>query len=318
MLLPKKAVYFFCTNPEYIDPVAGPVFKAVQKIHSLTETDIIIDNNPVLQYTDSIGNVFYYVQTNKVVCHDYTYYLPILNRYFSDCDMAGLVTWHDGQNAPDKILTVHTTGDVDTGCFGMANTVYMRNLLLCLEKNRIEAELDDFRVITEATHWSGIVHNGGTPDMIPQFPVPLIDIEIGSTPDSWSNNTAASVLAKSLLCIFNNDHKKLWNLLCVGGVHFEPSFANAIFKTWQDNAFGISHILANQWLISGQYEGDEGQVKLEACVKSIHGGIMGIVFHDNLKGAHKDQIRTLGRKYNIPVFKHQLLRRPEDIPWNVK
>ncbi|MBA1334947.1 MAG: hypothetical protein HPY66_0568 [Firmicutes bacterium] len=312
MSLPKKAVYFFCTNPD-IDPVAGQVFNALQGIHRLHETSIIIDDNPVLKYSDYEENEFYFVKTHKVICHDYNYYLPIMNRYFSGFDMAGLITWHDGQNAPDGILSVHTTGDVDSGHFGPANPEYMRNLLLCLEKNRIEAGLDDYRVTTEATHWSGIIHNGGDPDMIPAFPVPLVDIEIGSTQARWSDFSAAKVIAQSLGGVFTNDGNKLNNLLCVGGVHFEPAFANAVFQTWDGNAFGISHIIANQWLITGQYEGEDGQAKLEGCINSIQGGIKGIAFHDNLKGAYKEQIRMLGRKYGIPVFKHQLLRRPQDI-----
>jgi D-tyrosyl-tRNA(Tyr) deacylase len=129
----KKTVYFFCMNLN-IDPVAGHVFKALSEMYSLNETDIKIDNTPVLKHSDDIGNEFYFVKTNKVLCHDYTHYLPVINHYFSDFDMAGLVTWHEGQNAPDKILSVHTTGDVDTGYFGNADPFYMHNLLWSLEK----------------------------------------------------------------------------------------------------------------------------------------------------------------------------------------
>ena len=89
-----------------------------------------------------------------------------------------------------------------------------------------------------------------------------------------------------------------------------------MLQNWEDNAFGISHIIPNHWLITGKYECEDGQIKLENCINSIKGGIAGITFHDNLKGAYKNQLRLLGEKYNIPVFKHQLLRRPLDIPWN--
>ncbi len=239
-----------------------------------------------------------------------------MNKHFSHFDMAGLVNWHEGHNAPDKVLTVHTTGDVNSGNFGNANPLYMHNLLWAMEKNRIEVGLEDFRIATEGTHWSGMINNGGTPEMIPQFPVPIIDIEIGSTKESWSNYSAAKVIANSLTSIFFNNDKRLMNLLCVGGIHFEPAFGNAVFETWGNNAFGISHIIPNQWLVAGQYEKEEGAAKLEACVRSIEGGISGIAIHDGLKGIYKEQMRILGRKYNIPVFKHQLLRKPSEIPWN--
>lgn len=188
---------------------------------------------------------------------------------------------------------------------------------MVIGKNRIDVGLEDFRITTKATHWSGIINKGGTPDMIPQFPVPLVDIEIGSTQISWSNYLAAKVIALALADVFNSSTKELKNLLCVGGVHFEQAFANAVLQTWDNYAFGISHIIPNHWLASGQYEGEDGQAKFKNCVESIKGGISGIAFHDNLKVVYKGQIRLLGKKYNIPVFKHKLLRRPLDIPWNV-
>lgn len=310
----KKAVFFLCGDLG-IDPVAGHVFNKLKIIYDLKRTDIIIDDKPVLKHTDKAGNEFYFAETHKVICHDYTYYLPIMNQYFSDSDMSGLITWHEGQNAPDKILSVHTTGDVDSGNFGNANPQYMHNLLWGLEKHKIDANIDDFMVTTEATHWSGMVYGEGNPKLIPIFPVPIIDIEIGSTAKCWDNSAAAEVIARSLTEIFNEDNKTLMNLLCVGAVHFEPSFANAVFETWDDKAFGISHIIPNHWLVTGQYENEDGLIKLENCIDSIIGGISGIAFHDKLKGTYKSQLRILGERYNIPVFKHQLLRRPEDIPF---
>lgn len=309
----KKAVYFFCI--ESIEHVAGNVFRAASQALPLEETDILVDDNRVMKFIDPQGNAFYYVPTDKVVSHDYLHYLPIMKQHFSDFDLAGIITWHEGQNAPDRILTVHTTGDVDSANFGPASPEYMRNILLALERYRIKAGLDDFSVTTEATHWSGMVYGGGTPDMIPQFPVPLLDIEIGSSPLSWSNERAAGVLAESLTSVFKSDGLKIRNLLCAGGVHFEAGFASSVFQTWDNSAFGISHILANQWLVTGGYDQEDGKSKLEACVKSIQGGIEGISFHDNLKGVYKDQLRSLAADLGIPVFKHKKLRNPETIAW---
>ncbi len=309
----KRAVFFFCGEP--IDPVAGRVLQASAQIHSLEETDMIIDEEPVRKYTDPMGNSFWFVRTRKVVSHGYDRYLPVMNSHFSDFDVAGIITWHAGENAPDNILTSHTTGDVDSGNFGPANPQYLRNLLLAMEKNRMKAGLDDFFVTTEATHWSGMIYGGGSAEMIPRYPVPMLDIEIGSSPACWSNETAARVLAESLFSIFESDGRRVRNLLCAGGVHFERAFSGAVFQEWDDCAYGVSHILANQWLITGHYDDEGGPEKLEACVASIHGGIEAITFHDNLKGVYKDRFRSLAAEYGIPVFKHQNLRRPEEIPW---
>ena len=310
---PKKAVYFFCTGS--LDHVAGTVLRELLRLCPADETELFIDGNAVLEYRDREGNSFSFVRTARVVSHDYTSYLPLMTDKFSGFDLGGIITWHEGHNAPDGILTAHTTGDVDSGSFGPADPHLMRNLLLAMEKFRLEEDLAEFRVITEATHWSGMVYDGGTAGMIPGYPVPLLDIEIGSSPPFWGNEAAAGVLARSLLSVFSEDGRSVKNLLCAGGVHFEPSFSQAVFASWDNCAFGISHILANQWLVTGNYGDDSAPEKLERCVQSIRGGISGIAFHDNLKGLYKDSLRALGAKYGVPVFKHQALRKPENIAW---
>ena len=102
-----KRVVFFGAAPG-IYHVAGPVFKAIEEEYHLTQTEIIIDSKPVLKHRDEAGDEFYFVRTDAVVCHEYDRYLPILLRYFADFDMAGLITWHEGHNAPDRVFSVHT------------------------------------------------------------------------------------------------------------------------------------------------------------------------------------------------------------------
>lgn len=70
-------------------------------------------------------------------------------------------------------------------------------------------------------------------------------------------------------------------------------------------ARSLFRILANQWLVAGHYEDEAGLEKLEACVRSITGGISAIAFHDKLKGVYKDRFRALGARWGIPVMKHQ-------------
>ena len=144
----------------------------------------------------------------------------------------------------------------------------------------------------------------------------MVDIEVGSEPESWGNKDACRVLALSLLHVFDEDIK-LHNLLCVGGVHFDPNFAESVHIAWNDGKefFGVSHIIANQWLVSGEYENENGIEKASKCIDAIIGGIDGIVFHDKLKGCYKDIVRALGEKYNVPILKHQALRKPENIVW---
>ena len=310
----KKVVYYMATK-ENVDHVAGRVYEVLEKSIKLEELDILVDGKPVMRYVDKNDNIYDIVRTDKVVCHDYRRYLPVMKEMFSDYDVAGLITWHEGENAPDGILSVHTTGDVETGNFGRANPSLMHNLLVALESNRKKEGLNDFFVTTEATHWSGIVYGDIGPEAILEYKVPIMDIEIGSSQDSWSNENAVIALAMSLVEIFNTENRQLKNILCAGGTHFERGFSGEIFNTWDGQGFGISHIIPNQWMVSGEYENESGLEKLRACVSSIEGGVQGIAMHDGLKGAYKQQLRNLGEELGIPVFKHQFLRKPESIQW---
>ena len=310
----KRAV-FYLAEDEKIDHVSALVFKTLLQLDTYIETDIIVDDYPVFMKKDQNGDEFYFVRTQKVICHDYNRYLPGMLEYFSGFDVAGIITWHEGANAPDKIFSVHTTGDVDSGNFGPANPQYMHNILVALEKNRIDANLEDFSVTTEATHWSGMMYGDSSPEMILKYPVPIMDIEIGSSEESWKDPDAVKVLAKSLTEIFKEDGLELKNILCAGGKHFESGFSEEIFRTKDAYGYGISHIIPNQWLVTGEYETERGQEKLELCVDSIAGGISAIAMHDGLKGVYKQQLRMLGEKLGVPVFKHQKLRKPESIDW---
>lgn len=310
----KRGVFYLAAD-EGVDPVAAAVFKELVLLDTYIETDILVDGYPVLRKKDQEGNEFYFVRTKKVLCHDYKSYLPRMLETFSNFDVAGIITWHEGANAPDKIFSVHTTGDVDSGNFGPANPQYMHNLLVRLEENRLAANLEDFTVTTEATHWSGMIYGGSAPDLITKYPVPIMDIEIGSSEGSWKNPQAVRVVAKSLSEIFKEDGLELKNILCAGGKHFERGFSAEIFHSWDSYGYGISHIIPNHWLVTGEYEKENGQEKLENCLDSIIGGISAIAIHDGLKGAYKEKFRILGEKYNIPVFKHQKLRRPKAIDW---
>lgn len=312
----KKAVYYICDNHDwgYVSYHVWDILKEEGYLNN--KVDFTFDGREVFKYTDKNNNEFYFVPTEIAICRDYPRYLSDMNRYFSDFDMSGMVTWHEGTNALSRVITVHSIGDVNSGIYGPANPQYMHNLMWAIERLRKEAGLD-FSVVTEATHWSGVYEGDGNPELILKYPVPMIDIEIGSEPESWSNMDACRVLALSLLHIFDEDGIKLHNLLCMGGVHFDPGFAEAVHATWNDgkDSFGISHIIANQWLVSGEYEGEKGIERACDCVDAIIGGIEGIVVHDKLKGCYKDVARALGEKYKVPVFKHQTLRKPETIKW---
>ncbi len=308
----RSAVYFFCVDLDR-DPVASHVLASVRRIYSLSPTEITVDNHAVLCFEDQSGNRFFHVQTDEVLSHNYSRYLPVMIEHFQECDVAGVINWHEGANAPDQIFCVHTTGDVPSGVYGAADSVALRNLLLKLDELRRKVGLDQYETLTEATHWSGIPH-GQNPASISKFNVPLVDIEIGSSGESWSDPVAAEVVARAIHHVFDPAPELIRSLLCIGGVHFEKAYRDALFTDLGDKALVVSHILANQWIVSGGYSDETGLEKLRTCIASIREGVDGIVFHDNLKAPCKQIVRTLGAELGIPVFKHKKLRQPGDLP----
>jgi D-tyrosyl-tRNA(Tyr) deacylase len=301
-----KAVYFFCADGN-IDPVAPKVFNHLKNNNNLPETALEIDGFSVLEYHQN-DDYFQFARLNDVLSHNYTKYLPVLNEHFGGFDVAGVVNWHEGANAPDKILTAHSTGDVASGYFGKSNPKYFKNIICSLEQNRVKNQLNDFRVMTEATHWSGIPHNQ-SPELITEYDVPVYDIEIGSTQESWSNEAAIKTLSESLFQVFDNGGD-VKTLLCAGGIHFEEAYLNVMLD--RDNKIAVGHILANQWIVSN-YAGEDGLEKLSRCGKSIIGGICGIIFHDNLKGEYKDLCREMAKRNGIFVEKHKVLKNPNTL-----
>lgn len=315
MLSGKKAVYYICNDEGRPGLVSRIVWDILHGENLLVSTGINFEGQEVMTHKDERDNKYYFVPTEVPVCWNYTKYLPAMNKHFADCDIAGLVTWHEGASAPSKVLSVHSIGDVNSGVYGPTNPAYMRNLLQAIERNRVSLGLENYQAVTEATHWSGTHITGSSPQLILQYPVPVVDIEVGSEEESWSDRRACQVLADALTEVFDNDEKHVHNVLCVGGVHFDPNFAQAVFTGWGNEAFGVSHILANQWLVAGEYENESGLDFASAAVEAIEGGIEAIVFHDKMKGCYKDLVRALGEKYHVPILKHQRLRQPEDIEW---
>ena len=312
-----KAVYFICNNDHW-GHVAYRVWDILREEGVFQEpAGFSFAGQDVMKRTEG-GNEFYFVPTDIALCLDYPRYLPEMQAHFSAFDMSGMVTWHEGGNAPDNVLTVHSLGDMASGNFGRANPRCMRNLLRAYEQNRVALGLETYHVATEATHWSGVHDGHGDAGLLVQFPVPMVDIEVGSAPASWDDDTACRALARTLTHVFDDDGLRVHNLLCVGGVHFEPNYAEAALKTWGGEAFGVTHILANQWLVAGEYETERGFARACACVDSIEGGIEAIVFHDKMKGCYKDLVRRLGAHYDVPIYKHQRLRSPETMEFSSK
>lgn len=303
----KNIVYFFCTDTK-IDPVANNVLAYLHDNYILREVDLLCEEHRILSYKQGEYQ-FYFVPMNDVLSHNYDKYLSFIKENFSGCDLAAIVNWHAGDNAPDCVLTVHSTGDVPSGVFAPSNPVHLKAIFQSLEYNRNKYDLSNFRTLIEATHWSGIPY-GQKPELISEFGVPIYDIEIGSTKESWENTLAIKVLAESLLSV-DIENVKANTIIGVGGKHFEACFSEIIMN--DEVSWVPGHILPNQWVANDRYLGDEGKIKFRRCIDSIQGDVKAVVFHDNLKGVYKQLCRDMAAEYQIPCCKHKILKNREQM-----
>lgn len=302
----RHAVFIFCIASDK-DPVAGHVLNALKAEHTLVPTGAEIDGHPVLEVPGLRDTKMSVVTTRELVSYNYARYTPILNDHFGDANVIGVVNWHEGANAPNAIFTVQTTGDLATGTFSKVDPRITRGVLLAIEDERIFSGLHDFQTYLEATHWSG-VKAGYSGARLADLRPSTIDIEIGSSPADWMNPLAAQVLARALLRTFDRMEEPVQSVLCVGGVHFEPGFTNAVLQPRESAPIAASHVLPNHWLVSEGYDRESRLVDLRACVASIVGGIQGIIYHDKLKGPYKGVARLLAEELDVPIFSHKKVR----------
>lgn len=298
--------YFMCMDTAH-DEVAPLVMREIEAMIELKPLDWHVDDYPVLEYKDHKDNRFLFIRTQVVLCQDQKRYQSVLDQ-LKDCALIGMVNWHGGQNAPDKILAIHTAGNVITGHFPPSKPLYASNIARALEAHREEMALDDFRVTTEATHWSGIVYDGEV-EWLDDLHAPLVDIEIGSTSESYNNMTAVKIIAKSIMDVFSSDHHYP-TVLYVGGMHFEDTITNAVLNP--THPVNLTHIIPTRWIDNESYAGEAGIAKLKACIASIEGGIDGFVIHEKLKKPAKDLVRALSEELSLPIVKRKAFKTPEN------
>lgn len=301
----KRAVYYFCPLPE-LDVVAANVLESLKSRYDLQPSGLAVDGLPAYCYEDAAGNRYDFVSMSYYFSHRYEDYLDMANTHFGDVDVAGYINWHGGANAPDRVLTAHTIGDVVTGQFAPSNPTYLRNLAVALENGRAAAGLEDFTTHTEATHWSGAIHGSDTA-LIEQYKVPLFDIEIGSEPGTLANPAAAQVLADALLQVFSSEQRPT-TILCLGGIHFDDTYSQALIQ--QEKPISIGHFLPTVWLAAGDYSGDRGLQLLQHALDTVDGGVDAIVYNDNMQKPYKDCIRAFAQQTGLPLLKHRKLREP--------
>ncbi|MBL7663263.1 D-aminoacyl-tRNA deacylase [bacterium] len=269
-------------------------------------TDRTIEGKPVYSRVLDSGSELVFAETTSVASYQYKDIAPEINDYFAEVELVSVVNWHQGTNAPENIFCAHSTADVQSGVYGPTSSRKLSALLRALEVSRKQSNLADWKTLAEASHWSGTMVGRPAEELLTIKP-PVIDLEIGSSPSSWSNPEAHKVVIDSLANIHRSCTSDPTIVFC-GGIHFEPSLSESLLIN--QAAFNVGLILPNQWLVSGGYDQPESIERLELAVQSLCEPVSGFCYHDNLKGSYKAVIRQAAERLKLPSFNHRKLRDP--------
>nr|WP_217447189.1 D-aminoacyl-tRNA deacylase [Burkholderia pyrrocinia] len=296
----------FCIDLDK-DPVSARVLARLLASGIHWQAEGTVDGRPIL-HAQSGGVRYDLLQLDEVFSHNYRRYAPLMNTAFGDADAIVIVNWHEGKNAPDRIFTIQTTGDMESGTFSPVDPAITRGLFLTVEHQRRKAGLDSYSTWMEATHWSGPLYGAQPGSLVSAVTPSVIDLEIGSTADAWACPDAVDVLARALLTVGEHVVQPAISLLCIGGAHFESGFTQLLRDYGDTQGLALSHVLPNHWLVAHGYDSPERLTDLITCARSIKGSVDAIAFHDNLKGAHKQQVRSLASELRVPALSHRKLR----------
>jgi len=298
-------VFFFCDDATR-DPCASHVFRELQQLPGIMQTDREYDGFPVLSAHRADGSVALFVRTRNVVSNDYVRYAGPLTERFCNVRLAVVVNWHDGANAPDRVLTFHSTGDVPAGIFGPTVPTLFSAYTRALERERLRGGLSDYKTMIEATHWSGIMF-GAAADQVNAYSRPIYDMEIGSSPACWSDPRACAALAR--VCAFGPEPVTDGPIIMYcGGVHFEENVTGAVLS----GRWHVGHVLPNHWLVAGQYDLAEGPAKLQRCLASYTEAPAQIAVHKGLASKLRAACTKFAESKELCAITHKQMRNEHE------
>jgi D-aminoacyl-tRNA deacylase len=184
----------------------------VLKNSSFTKTNQTFQESPI--YTAKINKEY----VNLIKLKEETVYAQNLLESFPRLDLVVFLSRHSSQSCKPT-LSVHTPGNfAEAKLGGLPRTLSicpataMRNTLKSLQQFKTEMELD-YEVSYECTHHG------------PSLNVPTMFVELGSSPQQWSDARAAEAVAKAAVhAITNFSAPKEPAVLGIGGTHYNQNF----------------------------------------------------------------------------------------------
>lgn len=303
-----KSVVLFCCKNLNNDRVA-PYFLERIKDKKIDIASHYSLGDITVSSFHSHGIDFHLAELSEVLSHNYERYATTINANFSHFDLGVIINWHQGANAPNAIFCIQTTGDLETGTFSsirpeLSHALY-ESLSLELKKEKL-----DFIPWFEASHWSGTLFRNQNGDMVKDIILPLIDFEIGSSPEDWTNLLAHDVMISSVLNMGKFISDDVVTILGVGGTHFDTSLNSLSAYRMDGKQVVLSHLLANQWLVSYEYNDRiTGVERYKKIMNTVSGGIDYVVFKDKLKSDLKNNLKIAAEELGIECISHKAFRK---------
>ena len=203
------------------------IAKQVMKNFPFSETDDVFQEKPV--YSAEINGK----QLLLVTLKEETVYAQNLPEHFANIELIVFLSRHSSQSGTPT-LSVHTPGNfAEAELGGLPRTVSvcpaaaMRDALKALAQYRTEMKLD-YEVSYECTHHG------------PSLNVPTMFVELGSSPQQWSDTKAAEAVAKAAMqAIVKLDNSEHQAAIGIGGTHYNHHFT----KMALNNEALFSHMI---------------------------------------------------------------------------
>jgi D-aminoacyl-tRNA deacylase len=204
----------------------------------------VLSNFPFSKTSETFQeNPVYSAETNEkqvklVTLKDETVYAQNLPDHFSHLELIVFLSRHSSQSGKPT-LSVHTPGNFGEAELGglprmvsVCPAVAMREALTALQQLKTEMQLD-YAVSYECTHHG------------PSLNVPTMFVELGSSPQQWSDAKAAEAVAKAAMAaIVKLDCSDKPAALGIGGTHYNQNFT----KMALNNEAIFSHMIPKHTL----------------------------------------------------------------------
>ena len=255
--------------------------------YSFEKTGEYFENNPIYEYQTQDRLIKLLITSRKSIEADH------LNEFTTDLFI--FASKHESAAKIPALLT-HSTGNWTMEAkfgglpneLGIAPAFAIKEALLELHNQKKQLDLEQYDVSLEVSH------HGPT-----NLNAPLVFIEVGSTPDQWSDKKAVEAVVHATMRVASTN-KRYKSVIGVGGGHYAPEFNHLLLKT----EYAISHI-APKYVLETINENmikkaiDRSFEKVELCVLDWKG----------MKSQHRETLLQILEELHLPFAKVRKLLR---------